>query len=66
MEIGSIAAAFIASQVAELQTAMAAKMVKMNADQGANAAKLLQAAQENMKSLSNVAAGVGQNLNITV
>ena len=32
MEIGSIAAAFIASQVAELQTAMAAKMVKMNAD----------------------------------
>jgi hypothetical protein len=66
MEIGSIAAAFIASQVAELQTAMAAKMVKMNADQGANATKLLDAAQQNMKSLSNVASGIGQNLNITV
>jgi hypothetical protein len=66
VEIGSIAASFIAAQVAELQTTMAAKMVKMNADQGANAAKLLQAAQDNMKSLSNVAAGVGQNLNITV
>jgi len=66
MPAASIAAAFIASQVAELQTAMAAKMVKMNADQGDNAVKLIQAAQQNMNSLSNVASGVGQNLNITV
>jgi hypothetical protein len=66
MEIGSIAAAFIASQVAELQTAMAAKMLKMNADQGQNAVKLLDAAKQNMSSLSNVGSGVGQKVNITV
>jgi hypothetical protein len=64
--VGSIAASFIAAQVAELQTAMAAKMLKMNADQGANAVKLIDAAQQNMNSLANVGTGVGQNLNITV
>jgi hypothetical protein len=64
--VGSIAASFIAAQVAELQTAMAAKMIKMNADQGANAVKLIDAAQQNMNSLANVGTGVGQNLNITV
>ena len=49
-----------------MQTAAAAKMLKMQADQAANALKLLEAADQNMKSLANAGAGVGGNLNIVV
>lgn len=66
MDVASIAASFIAAQAAQVQTAAAAKMVKMNADQGDNIAKLLEAARQNMNPLANVAAGVGTNLDITV
>jgi hypothetical protein len=66
MEVASIAAAFIAAQASQMQTAVAAKMLKMNADQASNAARLLEAAEQNLKSLANVAGGVGQNLNISV
>ena len=65
MDIASIATAFVAAQAAQLQTAMAAKMLRMNADASANAAKLLEAAQQNFDRLANVAGGVGGNLDIT-
>jgi hypothetical protein len=45
--------------------AVAAKMVRMNADNAASIIEMLNAAQRNIASLANVAAGVGQNLNIT-
>jgi Na+/citrate or Na+/malate symporter len=66
MDVASIASAFIAAQMSQVQTAMAAKMLNMNADSAGNVAKLLEAAQQNMKSLANVASGVGGNLDITV
>ena len=66
MDVASIAAAFIAAQASQVQTAVAAKMLKMNADSAANAVKLLDAAQQNLNSLANVASGVGSNLDITV
>ena len=66
MEIGSIAAAFVAAQASQLQTAVAAKMLKMNADMASNAANLLDAASKNLNQLANVAAGVGGNLDIKV
>ncbi len=66
MDVSSIAAAFIAAQASQAQTALAASMLKMNADQASNAAKLLEAAQQNMKSLANLGSGVGGNLNIVV
>jgi len=65
MDIGTIAAAFIAQQASQLQTAVAAKMLRMNADAAANVAKLLEAAQQNFDRLANVAAGVGANLDIS-
>ena len=65
MDIASIAAAFVGAQAAQLQTAMAAKMLKMNADASADAAKLLEAAQQNFNQLANVAGGIGGNLDIT-
>jgi len=64
MDVASIAAAFIAAQAGQVQTAVAAKMMKMNADASADVAKLLDAAGQNMKSLANVANGIGGNLNV--
>ena len=66
MEIGSIAAAFVAAQASQLQTAVAAKMLKMNADMASSAVQLLDAASQNLNRLANVAAGIGGNLDISV
>ncbi len=63
--IASIAAAFVAAQASQLQVAMAAKMMKMNADASADVAKLLEAATQNFDRLANVASGVGGNLDIS-
>lgn len=48
------------------QMAVAAVMVPMNADNAASIVEALNAAQRNIAILANVAAGVGQNLNITI
>ncbi|MEA2926469.1 MAG: hypothetical protein QOD25_3591 [Alphaproteobacteria bacterium] len=64
MDIASIAAAFVGAQAAQLQTAAAAKMLRMNADASADVAKLLEAAQQNFNRLANVAGGIGGNLDI--
>lgn len=66
METSSLAAAFISAQAGQVQTAVAAKMLKMNADSAASVVKLLDAAQQNFTSLANVASGIGGNLNISV
>ena len=63
--IASIAAAFVAAQAGQLQQAVAAKMLQMNANASADTAKLLEAAQQNFSRLANVASGVGGNLDIT-
>ena len=64
--IASIAAAFVAAQVGQLQQAAAAKMMQMNANASADTAKLLEAAQQNFSRLANVATGIGGNLDISV
>ena len=64
MDVASIAAAVVGAQAAQLQTAAAAKMLRMNADASADAAKLLEAAQQNFNRLANVAGGIGGNLDI--
>ena len=65
MDVASIAAAFVAAQAGELQTAVAAKMMRMNADASADAAKLLDAAGRNFNRLANVASGIGGGLDVT-
>jgi len=64
MDPASLVSALAGAQTGAVQMAIAAKMLRMNADAAAQAAQVLQAAQQNMQSLANVAAGVGQNLNI--
>ena len=65
MDTSSIAAAFVAAQTSQLQTAIAAKMLKMNADMASSAVQLIDAASQNLDRLANVAAGIGGNLDIT-
>ena len=64
MDIASIAAAFVAQQAGQLQMAVAAKMLRMNAQSANDVAKLLEAAQQNFNRLANVASGVGENLDV--
>lgn len=65
MDPVSLATAFVDAQMGSAQMAVAAKMLRMNADNAASIVEVLNAAQRNIASLANVAAGVGQNLNIT-
>jgi hypothetical protein len=54
------------AQMSSAQMAIAAKMVRMNADNAASIVQVLDAAQKNVAGLANVAGGIGQNLNISV
>ena len=65
MDIATIAAAFIAQQAGQAQLAVAAKILRMNADSAANVAQLLEAAQQNLDRLANVVSGVGANFDIS-
>ena len=65
MDIGTIAAAFIAQQAGQAQLAVAARILRMNADSAANVAQLLEAAQQNLDRLANVVSGVGANFDIS-
>jgi len=64
----SLAAGMINARVAAIQMAAAVRMMKMTPDGAgaAAAAQVVDAAQQNMNRLANVAAGVGQNLDISV
>ena len=66
MDPVSLATALAGAQMSNAQMAMAAKMLRMNADNAASIVQVLDATQKNMASLANVASGVGQNLNISI
>jgi hypothetical protein len=65
MDPASIATALVASQMGNVQMAVAAKMLRVNADNASAIVQVLDAAQKNLQSLANVAEGVGRNLNIS-
>ncbi|HZD92171.1 MAG TPA: hypothetical protein VE224_18910 [Pseudolabrys sp.] len=64
MNAASIAAALTGAQASSAHMALAAQMLRMNADSAGMVAKIVEAAQENLKSLANVANGVGKNVNL--
>lgn len=66
MDPTSLAAAMVGAQMSQVQMAIAAKMLRMNADAAASVVQVIDAAQQNLQSLANVAADVGQNVNISV
>ena len=55
----------LAAQMAQTQMALAAKMLRMNADNAGAIAQVLEASVQSTNSLANVAAGIGQNVNIS-
>jgi hypothetical protein len=65
MDPVSLATALSAAQMGGAQMALAARMLCMNADAAASIVQVIDAAQQNIASLGNVATGVGRNLNIT-
>ncbi|MGA7166534.1 MAG: hypothetical protein WBX37_21670 [Pseudolabrys sp.] len=65
MDPVSLATAFVGAQMGSARMAVAAKMLRMHADNAASIVEVLNVAQRNIASPANVAAGVGQNLNIT-
>ena len=66
MDPASLVSALVAARTGQVQLAMAAKMLKMNADQAQSVVKLLDAAQGNMNRLADVAAGIGSKLDMSV
>lgn len=65
MDMGLVSG-LLGAQQGQIQMAVAAKMLKMNAGLEASAAQLLHSAQQNVSSLADVAAGIGGNLDMSV
>ncbi len=65
MDTTSLISALVGAQTGMVQLAVAARLARMNADNGSSIVKLIDAAQQNASSLANVAAGVGTNLDVT-
>jgi hypothetical protein len=66
MDPADLASAFVSARAGQAQLAVAAKMMRMNADAAQSVVQLLEAGQANIDRLANVAAGVGGNLDISV
>jgi hypothetical protein len=65
MDPTSLITAFMGAQTGMRQLAVAASLARMNADQGASVVKLVDAAQQSLDPLANVAAGIGTNLDVS-
>jgi hypothetical protein len=63
MDVTAVASALVGAQVGRAPLAIAAKMMKMNADSAASIVQVIEAAQQNLSQLAN---GLGQNIDITV
>jgi len=66
MDPADLAQAFVAARAGQAQLAVAAKMMRMNADSAQSVVQLLEAGQANIDRLANVAAGIGGNLDVSV
>ena len=64
MDVTSLVTALLGAQAGNTQLNLGADLMRMNADSDRSVVQLLGAAAQNVKSLANVAAGIGTNLNI--
>ena len=64
MDPTSLITALMGAQTGMVQ-AVAERLERMNADQGAAVVKLIDAAQQSFDPLANVAAGLGTNLDVS-
>jgi hypothetical protein len=61
----SLVTAIVGAQTGLTQLAVAASILRMNAENANSAVKLIDAAQQNVNALANVAAGIGANFDIS-
>jgi hypothetical protein len=61
-----LATALIGTRIAELQFAVAARMMRMNGEAAASAVRLVDSAEQNMDRLADVASRIGANVDLTV
>lgn len=66
MDVTALATAYAGAQTSQLQMAAAARMMKMNADAQASIIQVIEAAQQNMQTVAATAAGIGENLDVSV
>ena len=66
MDATAIAAAMVAANQAQVATAAAAKMMRMNADAAAGLAEMIQESADALKQIAATAPGTGGNLDISV
>jgi len=66
MDPVSLATTLAGAQMSNVQMAVAAEMLRMNADNATSIVQVLDTAQRNIASIANVASGIGQKLNISV
>ena len=66
MDPAALASSLVAARAGQAQLAVAAKMMRMNADAAQSVVQLLEAGQANIDKLANVAAGIGGNLDVSV
>jgi hypothetical protein len=62
----ALVSGLVAARAGQLQLAVAARMMRMNAENAASIVKVIEAAQDNMRQLAEAAAGLGRNLDISV
>lgn len=65
MDPADLASSFVSASAGQTQLAVAAKMLRMNADAAQSVVQLLEAGQANIDKLANVASGIGGNLDVS-
>jgi hypothetical protein len=66
MDVAALAAALVGARMGQVQMEAAARMMRMNAQSAASIVQVIEAAQQNIDRLANVADGIGVNLDISV
>lgn len=66
MDVGMIASSFVAARAAQMQLAVAATLMRMDAQQEASVANLVAAASENAQEMANAVTGTANRLDIFV
>lgn len=65
MDTVSLISAFVGAETGMMQAAVAARFERMNAQNGAAVARLIDAAQHSADALASAAAGIGTKLDVS-
>jgi len=66
MDVAMIASSFVAARAAQMQLAVAAALMRMDAQQEASIANLMAAASENVQEMADSVTGQTNRLDVTI